>query len=240
VLKDAAVEPFAGNESKFVKGLNLWKVKEEDPNDSELGVLEKWAGAHCTSSARSTIESSEDATVIIEADKCDHIGHDGTEVLGPLQTKGGISFEMKNGKFHLVDPETGVALSATRIKVLRDADELPTMVWMHDECMCRHKDIGRYGWSHRKMASQRFKDDGSGRMMSSFISDLFGMLWVDENDMQKVNAKRARENKLPISFGVICSLEGENLDPDYSAHLDLELQMLNAERLSRGEAPGTS
>jgi hypothetical protein len=53
-------------------------------------VLEKWAGVHCTSSARSTIiESSEDTTVIIGADKCDHIGHDGAEVLGPLQTKGG-------------------------------------------------------------------------------------------------------------------------------------------------------
>jgi hypothetical protein len=33
VLKDAAVKPFAGNESKFIKGLNLWKAKEEDPND---------------------------------------------------------------------------------------------------------------------------------------------------------------------------------------------------------------
>jgi hypothetical protein len=56
------------------------------------------------------------------------------------------------------------------------------------------------------MASQRFKDDGSGRMMPSFISDLFGMLWVDENDMKKANAKRARQNKPPISFGVMCSL----------------------------------
>ena len=87
------------------------------------------------------------------------------------------------------------------------------------------------------MASQRFKDDGSGRMVSSFISDLFGMLWVDEKDMKKVNANRARKNKLPISFGVVCSLEGENLDPDYSTHLDLELSMLNAERASRGEEP---
>ena len=74
-------------------------------------------------------------------------------------------------------------------------------------------------------------------MASSFIFDLFGMLWVDEKDMKKVNANRARQNKLPISFGVICSLEGENLDPDYSTHLDLELSMLNAERASRGEEP---
>ena len=52
---------------------------------------------------------------------------------------------MKDGKFRLVDPETGVTLTAAAVKVLRDADNSPVMVWMHDECMYRHKDIGRYG-----------------------------------------------------------------------------------------------
>jgi hypothetical protein len=88
------------------------------------------------------------------------------------------------------------------------------------------------------MASQRFKDDGSGRMVASFISDRFDALWVDENDMKKVNANRARQNKLPISFGFICPLEGGNLHPDYSTHLDLELSTLNAERVSMIEARG--
>ena len=43
-----------------------------------------------------------------------------------------------------------------------------------------------------------------------------------------------------MSFGVICSLEGECLDADYSTHLDLELEMLNAERRSLGKEPITS
>ena len=51
---------------------------------------------------------------------------------------------------------------------------------------------------------------------------------------------RTRDNKAPISFGVVCSLEGENLDADYSARLDLELEMLNAERSSLGKEPITS
>ena len=120
LLKDGAEEPFTGNESKFMEGLNLHKVKEETPNDSELCIVEKWAGVHCKSSARSTIASSEDETVLIEADKLDHIGHGGTEVLGPLQTKGGVSFTMKDGKFRLVDPETGVTLTAAAVKVTCD------------------------------------------------------------------------------------------------------------------------
>jgi len=66
------------------------------------------------------------------------------------------------------------------------------------------------------------------------------VLWVSPDDMNKVNQNRARDDKAPVSFGVICSLEGENLDADYSAHLDLELEMLNAERKSLGKESITS
>jgi hypothetical protein len=65
--------------------------------------------------------------------------------------------------FQLMSSTTG------DVHTVVDEANRPIVVRMHDECIYRHKDIGRHGWSFRKMASQRFKGDGSGRTCSAFF-----------------------------------------------------------------------
>ena len=157
-IEEHETTAFKGNEEQFVKGLNLFKIKEEAPTDKELAAAKSWAEGHSTASARSALDDATEDTVVVEADKLDHVGRAGTEVMGPLQTKARVAFEWEGGIFKLISATTG------DLHAVVDEEDRPIIVWMHDECMFRHKDIGRYGWSFRKMASQRFKDDGSGRM----------------------------------------------------------------------------
>ena len=98
-VEDHDTTAFKGNEDQFVKGLNLHKVKDELPTDDELAAVKAWAEGHCTASARSAIDDATEGTVVVEADKLDHVGHAGTEVMGPLQTKAGVAFEWEGGIF---------------------------------------------------------------------------------------------------------------------------------------------
>ena len=86
--------------------------------------------------------------------------------------------------------------------------ERPLKVHVHDEAIYRCKDQGRYGWGKRGTASQRFKDDGSGRMLSGFFEATEGVLWFTEDIVKTANNKRARDNEPSIEFGKICSLFG--------------------------------
>jgi hypothetical protein len=92
-VEDHDTTAFKGNEDQFVKGLNLHKVKDELPTDGELAAVKAWAEGHCTASARSAMDDATEDTVVVEAGKLDHVGHTGTEVMGPLQTKAGVAFE---------------------------------------------------------------------------------------------------------------------------------------------------
>jgi hypothetical protein len=165
-----SISPQKGNKEAFMAGLKLENVKDEPPDEKEMAVLSKWAEQHCDESVRDIIEGATSEKVVVEADKLDYIGP-ATETLGPLQTKSGISGTWnEEGRFNLFSTATG-----DEIYITDDADR-PLMVWMHDECIYRHKDVGRYGWSFKKMASQRYKDDGSGAFfccrpccLSSFV-----------------------------------------------------------------------
>jgi hypothetical protein len=67
----------------------------------------KWADSQCSTGARSALQDSSEGSVVIEAGKFDHASHAGTEVLGPLQTKDGISFKRVDGKFRLKKSRDG-------------------------------------------------------------------------------------------------------------------------------------
>jgi len=55
VLQSGHAAPCAGNQSKFLQGLDLCKIKDEAPNDKEQDLMEKWADAHCSTGARTTL-----------------------------------------------------------------------------------------------------------------------------------------------------------------------------------------
>lgn len=66
-------------------------------------------------------------------------------------------------------------------------------------------------------------------MISGFFSDLFGVLYVPDNVMAVINAKRKRERKLPIHLGEICPAPDDVRPPvdDADALLEKELTTLN-------------
>jgi hypothetical protein len=218
--------PFKGNAAQFVAGLKLEGVKDEPPTESEAALVQSWAEGHCDASARAALDDATGEIVLVEADKLDHVGRAATEVMGPLQTKAGVAFEWEGCVFKLMSAATG------DLHAVVDEDGRPIIVWMHDECIYRHKDIGRHGWSFRKiMASQRFKDDGSGRVVSAFFSDLFGVLWVSDWTMGIVNQKRESKGKPPIQFGMMCPDPADPKSALDEGQLLVELQLLNAERV---------
>jgi hypothetical protein len=222
------VEAKAGKEKEFVESLRLPRVKEEDPTEHELAMIEKWAASQCASSGRTVIESCRQKEVIMLGDKFDFIG-ESTRILSQLQTKNGTTYKWLEGRMLCIDAVTKAAVSFDR------PEDKPILVWMHDECIFRHKDVGRYGWSYKRMCSQRYKDDGSGRMISGFFSDLFGVLYVPDNIMAVINAKRRMERKLPIHLGEICAAPDDVRPPvdDADALLEKELTAVNTERATK-------
>ncbi len=72
-------------------------------------------------------------------------------------------------------------------------------------------------------------------MISGFFSDLFGVLYVPDNIMAVINAKRKRERKLPIHLGEICAAPDDIRPPvdDADALLEKELTAVNTERASK-------
>ena len=56
-----------------------------------------------------------------------------------------------------------------------------------------------------QLASQKFKDDGSGRMLSGFFSDVLGVLWVTPALVQEINQHRADLGKPPMKIFQIAS-----------------------------------
>ena len=74
-------------------------------------------------------------------------------------------------------------------------------------------------------------------MKSTFFSDLFGLVFVNEDQTAIINENRANKGKPPLRFGQICAQPGE--DAYDEAALAIELQLLNAERLQQGLPPIT-
>jgi hypothetical protein len=177
--------------------LNLVKVKGEKPTDKEEKVMRQWAEAHVSSSARILLQNTTKRKLVIHADQfAEALDDDG--ILGPLCTKDGVYAKwVKEGAF-------------TRLRCFKDgkrfkppAKKRPVLVAMHDEMIVRHKDIGRHGWTHRRLASQVFKDDGCGRMISDYLLDMLGHLLLNEAETVEVNRMRALKGKPPITWGTL-------------------------------------
>jgi hypothetical protein len=154
-LDTKSVGPEKGNAEALAAGLGLHKMKDEAPNEKELKLVADWASQRCDGSVWDIIEGSTDEHVVVEADKLDYV-EPATGTLGPLQTQADVPGKWEDGRFQLFCSETGDDMHVT------DDENRPLVVWMHDECTFRHEDVGRCGWSFKKMASQRHKDDSSG------------------------------------------------------------------------------
>jgi hypothetical protein len=125
------------------------KVKQEEPTASEDAVLMSWAVAQVKGNPQSIIDavSLEDVVVIVM--NGDKFAHDGgrTVYLNERRTVHGFILHYNSVA------ETNAIWSvcrqmgdgSTEAIVTEDEDERPLMVHMHDECICRHKDVGKYG-----------------------------------------------------------------------------------------------
>jgi hypothetical protein len=74
-------------------------------------------------------------------------------------------------------------------------------------------------------------------MKSTFFSDLFGLVFVNEDQTAIMNENRAKKGKSPLRFGQARAQPGEGAYDE--AALAIELQLLDAERLQQGLPPIT-
>ena len=114
-----------------------------------------WAVAQLQGDPRSVIAavSCEDV-VVMNGDK---FAHDGgrTDFLSERRTVHGLfpnSTISADGTHPIWSFRRVMGDGFTETNVTEN-DERPLMVHMHDECIYRHKDVGKFGWTMRKMAS---------------------------------------------------------------------------------------
>ena len=208
-------------------------MKEETPSDSEMKRMDSWAAAHIAADARSLIMNTPQKYVAIHADLFEE-AFDDDDILGPLCTKDGIYCEWaKEG------PYTRLRCFKGGKRFTPRKNQRPTLVAMHDEAIVRHKDIGRHGWGCRNLASQVYKDDGCGRMLSDYFLCMFGHLLLNEKETEAVNRIRADRGDPPTRFGTTSPTEasGVKLGAWEDEEVAKELVLLNAEREAAGEVP---
>ena len=136
------------DKDELLSMLKLEKVKEEQPSKAEMGPIDQWASDYVENDARNIILTSNKAFVAIHADKFDE-ALDDDPVLGPLCTKEGVHCKwVTEGDF------TRLLCFKKDKRYKPPKGKRPVLMCMHDEVIVRHKDIGRYGWTHRRLASQ--------------------------------------------------------------------------------------
>ena len=194
-----------GNKDELLQILQLDRVKEEAPSDSEMKCMDSWATAYIAADARSIIMNTTQRKIAIHADQFEE-ALDDDDILGPLCTKEGVYCKwVKEGPYTILR----CFKDGKRFKPRKD--QRPILVSMHDEAIVRHKDIGRHGWTHRRLASQVYKDDGSGRMLSDYFLCLIGHLLLNKEETEAVNRIRAVRGDPPIRFGTISPTEASGV-----------------------------
>jgi hypothetical protein len=136
------------DKDELLSMLKLEKVKEEQPSKAEMGPIDQWASDYVEKDARNIIMTSNKAFDAIHADKFDE-ALDDDPVLGPLCTKEGV-----HCKWVTEEDFTRLLCFKNDKRYKPPKGKRPVLVCMHDEVIVRHKDIGRYGWTHRRLASQ--------------------------------------------------------------------------------------
>ena len=113
LVTDKNITCTKGNEKVVIAKLKLEKVKDAKLDANESAAVAKWAARMCCDSARTALSEASSDSVILEADKLDYIGP-ATDVVGPLQTKIGISCRWKDGIYEVCSSRTDKAVKITR------------------------------------------------------------------------------------------------------------------------------
>jgi hypothetical protein len=215
------------SKEKLIQSLKLEVVNNEAPTAAEMKSIHAWAEEKCTNDVKMRLESATVSKLCMHADKFANTGDD--DILGPITTHDGVYAQWVTkckGRF-------------TRLRCFKNGkrwippqDKRPILVAMHDEAIVRHKDIGRHGWTHTRLASQVYKDDGCGRMLSDYFLDQYGPLLLNKEETAAVNCKRAKKNKKPLRFGTLSPPDGSSIKLGDWLDEDIrkELTWLNEER----------